>query len=39
MGHAEAYTAINRELEKRGIPVVNEVGKGARILAALTMRK
>ena len=39
IGSAEAAAKISAELEKRGIPVVDEIGKGIRILAALTMRK
>jgi acetyltransferase len=36
MGNA---SELSRELEKRGIPVVDEIRKGVRILAAMTMRK
>jgi len=35
MGHAESFTWIRKELEARGIPVVDELARGVRILAAL----
>ncbi len=39
MGHADTQKEILGELESRGIPSVEEIGKGVRIMAALTMRK
>jgi acetyltransferase len=39
MGASGNADEVNRELEKRGLPVVDEISKGVRILAALTMRK
>jgi acyl-CoA synthetase (NDP forming) len=39
MGHRDTLDEITKELEKNGIPVVEDVGKGVRILAALTMRR
>ncbi len=39
MGHAEASKKIQAELEKRGVPVVEEIGRGVRVLAAMTRRR
>lgn len=39
MGHAESASAITKELESRGIPVVEEIGRGVRVLCALTLQK
>jgi acetyltransferase len=38
MGQPEASREASVELEKRGIPTVEEVSRGVRVLAALTMR-
>jgi acetyltransferase len=38
MGQPEAARAVTGEFEKRGIPTVEEVSRGVRVLAALTMR-
>ncbi len=38
MGPPEAARAVTVEFEKRGIPTVEEVRRGVRVLAALTMR-
>jgi acyl-CoA synthetase (NDP forming) len=38
MGPPEAARAVTVEFEKRGIPTVEEVSRGVRVLAALTMR-
>ena len=39
MGQPEAAREVTREFEKRGIPTVDEVSRGVRILAALTLRR
>jgi len=39
MGHLDTAAAITRELERRGIPVVDEIARGVRVLAALTLRR
>jgi acetyltransferase len=39
MGQPEAAGEVTRQFEKRGIPTVDEVSRGVRILAALTMRR
>ena len=39
MGRPETAGEVTREFEKRGIPTVDEVSRGVRILAALTMRR
>jgi acyl-CoA synthetase (NDP forming) len=39
MGHPEIARGISGEFERRGIPTVDEVGRGVRVLAALTMRR
>jgi acyl-CoA synthetase (NDP forming) len=39
MGHGDAAQDIARELERRGIPVLDEIRKGLRVLAALTARR
>ena len=39
MGQPEAARAVTVEFEKRGIPTVEEVSRGVRVLAALTMRR
>lgn len=39
MGHGDTAQDIARELEKRGIPVLDEIRKGLRVLAALTTRR
>ncbi|UCD85903.1 MAG: CoA-binding protein [Deltaproteobacteria bacterium] len=39
MGAGEGAEKMTRELEKRGIPVVDEIGKGVRIIAALAGRR
>lgn len=39
MGHGDSAQEITRELEKRGIPVLDEIRKGLRVLAALTARR
>ncbi len=36
IGHAATAARMTAELEKRGIPVVDEIGKGIRIISALT---
>ena len=38
MGQPEAARAVTVEFEKRGIPTVEEVSRGVRVLAALMMR-
>ncbi len=38
IGHAPTAAKMTQELEKRGIAVVDEIGKAIRILSALTMR-
>ena len=38
MGQPEAAREVTVEFEKRGIPTVEEVRRGVRVLAALTMR-
>lgn len=39
MGHLDGAVVITKELEKRGIPVVDDIARGVRILAALTKRR
>ncbi|OGP58112.1 MAG: hypothetical protein A2V67_05495 [Deltaproteobacteria bacterium RBG_13_61_14] len=39
MGHGDTAQDIARELERRGIPVLDEIRKGLRVLAALTARR
>jgi acetyltransferase len=39
MGQPQAVGEVTREFEKRGIPAVDEVTRGVRILAAMTMRR
>ncbi len=39
LGAEDAYKRLLHELQERGIPAVDEVGEGVRILAALTVRK
>ncbi len=39
MGLPESAREVSIEFEKRGIPTVGEVGRGVRVLAALTMRR
>jgi len=39
MGHADTSKRIQAELEKRGVPVVDEIGRGVRVLAAMTKRR
>lgn len=39
MGAGEGAEDLTRELEKRGIPVVDEIEKGMRIIAALTRHR
>lgn len=39
IGDGSPMNIIYREFDKRGIPVLNEIWKGARVLAALTMRR
>ncbi len=39
MGAGEGAEDMTHELEKRGIPAVDEIGKGVRIIAALTRRR
>jgi len=39
IGHAESIIKTTQELEKRRIPVVDELERGVRVLAALTMRR
>jgi len=39
MGHADSYKAYYQELSNRGVPVVDEISEGVRILSALTMRR
>ena len=39
MGAGEGAEQTARELEKRGVPVVFEIRKGVRLLAAVTMRR
>ena len=38
VGQPEAAREVTVEFEKRGIPTVEEVSRGVRVLAALTMR-
>jgi acyl-CoA synthetase (NDP forming) len=39
IGQSQAAADMAKELEQRGIAVVDEIGKGVRVIAALTMRK
>lgn len=39
MGPPEAVSEIQKTLEPRGVPVVEEIGKGVRLLSALTRRR
>jgi len=39
MGHGDTAADITAELERRGIPVLDEIRKGLRALAALTLRR
>ena len=39
MGHGETAAEMTAELERRGIPVLDEIRKGLRALAALTLRR
>ncbi len=39
MGHGDTAADITAELERRGIPVLDEIRKGLRVLAALTLRR
>ena len=38
LGQPESARKVAREFEKRGIPTVDELNRGVRVLAALTMR-
>jgi hypothetical protein len=38
MGQPETAREVAVEFEKRGVPTVEEVSRGVRVLAALTMR-
>ena len=39
MGQPEAARDVCGEFERRGIPTVEEVSRGVRVLAALTVRR
>ena len=39
IGEKSTSNQVHREFEKHGIPVFDEIGKGVRILAALTIGK
>ena len=39
MGQPKAAGEVTREFQKRGIPAVDELRRGARVLAALTLRR
>jgi acetyltransferase len=39
MGHADSHGALALDLAQRGIPVVDELARGVRVLKALTLRR
>lgn len=39
MGHVQQVAELQKDLEKVGVPVVEQIGRGVRILSALTQRR